>query len=62
MTAVTPRPGLSALLGMPERPAAVPNTWRDRLVAQAAELTRAGGWQAITMAKLADRVAAETEQ
>ena len=57
MTAVTPRPGLSALLGMPERPAGVqPNTWRDRLVAQAAELTRAGGWQAITMAKLADRV------
>jgi AcrR family transcriptional regulator len=59
MTAVTPRPGLSALLGAGETgsaPRVQPSSWRDRLVAQAAELTRAGGWQAITMAKLADRV------
>jgi AcrR family transcriptional regulator len=59
MSAVTPRPGLSALLGTGETgsaPSAPPSSWRERLVAQAAELTRAGGWQAITMAKLADRV------
>ena len=59
MTAVTPRPALSALLGSGE--SAVGSTsksggWRARLVAQAAEITRAGGWQAITMAKLADKV------
>jgi AcrR family transcriptional regulator len=60
MTAVTPRPALSALLGVGEtgggQPKVQPSSWRERLVAQAAELTRAGGWQAITMAKLADRV------
>jgi len=59
MSAVTPRPGLSALLGLDDAgggPSAPVSGWRDRLVAQAAELTRAGGWQAITMAKLADRV------
>jgi AcrR family transcriptional regulator len=60
MTAVTPRPGLSALLGVGEAGSppgpSQPSSWRERLVAQAAELTRAGGWQAITMAKLADRV------
>jgi AcrR family transcriptional regulator len=60
MTAVTPRPGLSALLGVGEAGGppgpSQPSSWRERLVAQAAELTRAGGWQAITMAKLADRV------
>jgi AcrR family transcriptional regulator len=59
MTAVTPRPALSALLGAGETgsaPAHQSGSWRERLIAQAAELTRAGGWQAITMAKLADRV------
>src|SRR5215210_7157460 len=58
MTDVTPRPALSALLGVDE-PGGGPGqtgSWRERLVAQAAELTRSGGWQAITMAKLADRV------
>jgi len=59
MTAVTPRPALSALIGTGEgggSSAAQTGSWRERLIAQAAELTRAGGWQAITMAKLADRV------
>jgi AcrR family transcriptional regulator len=59
MTAVTPRPALSALLGVTETgstPGGQTGSWRDRLIAQAAELTRAGGWQAITMARLADRV------
>lgn len=57
MTAVTPRPALSALLGVGETATgSQPSSWRERLIAQAAELTRAGGWQAITMAKLADRV------
>src|SRR3954452_6720688 len=59
MGAVTPRPALSALLGLDETgsPASGPTgSWRERLIGQAAELTRAGGWQAITMAKLADRV------
>jgi AcrR family transcriptional regulator len=59
MDAVTPRPALSALLGVDEAGGAsgVPQGgWRARLIAQAAELTRSGGWQAITMAKLADRV------
>jgi AcrR family transcriptional regulator len=55
MTAVTPRPALSALLGV-EETSLQQSSWRSRLIAQAAELTRAGGWQAITMAKLADRV------
>src|SRR5690349_4928016 len=58
MTEVTPRPALSTLLGGAGGGAGIdpPSSWRQRLVAQAAELTRAGGWQAITMAKLADRV------
>src|SRR5690349_16552631 len=58
MTEVTPRPGLSALLpGLSGGAAgASGSSWRERLVLEAAELTRAGGWQAITMAKLADRV------
>jgi AcrR family transcriptional regulator len=59
MTAVTPRPALSALLGADETGGGQPvqpSSWRERLVTQAAELTRSGGWQAITMAKLADRV------
>jgi AcrR family transcriptional regulator len=55
MTAVTPRPALSALLGVEEKDVQQ-SSWRSRLIAQAAELTRSGGWQAITMAKLADRV------
>ncbi|MGY2876991.1 AcrR family transcriptional regulator [Marmoricola sp. URHA0025 HA25] len=57
--AVTPRPALSALLGVGEaggQPGSQPGSWRDRLVEQAADLTRSGGWAAITMAKLADRV------
>jgi AcrR family transcriptional regulator len=55
---ITPRPGLSALLpGLAGGAAgASGGSWRERLVLEAAELTRAGGWQAITMAKLADRV------
>lgn len=57
MTAVTPRPALSTLLGADGADGGgQPSSWRQRLVTQAAELTRAGGWQAITMAKLADRV------
>ena len=55
MAAVTPRAALSALLGVSET-GSPPSSWRERLIEQAAELTRAGGWQAITMAKLADRV------
>ena len=54
MTEVTPRPGLTALL--PGYAANSGSTWRERLIIEAAELTRTGGWQAITMAKLADRV------
>lgn len=56
MSAVTPRPALSALLGVDETTGTQTRSWRERLVSQAAELTRSGGWQAITMAKLADRV------
>ena len=56
MSAVTPRPAISALLGVDETAGTQPRSWRERLVSQAAELTRSGGWQAITMAKLADRV------
>src|SRR5690348_6328887 len=58
MTEVTPRPGLSVLLpGFAGGAAgASGGGWRERLVLEAAELTRTGGWQAITMAKLADRV------
>jgi AcrR family transcriptional regulator len=60
---VTPRAGLVALLpglsgGHGAGGAAGPgnSTWRERLIVEAAELTRKGGWQTITMAKLADRV------
>ena len=54
---VTPRPALSALVGAGENSGpGQSRSWRERLVSQAAELTRSGGWQAITMAKLADRV------
>jgi AcrR family transcriptional regulator len=64
MADVTPRPGLIALLpalsgGLGASRAALAgggSTWRERLINEAAELTRAGGWQSITMAKLADRV------
>ena len=58
MTEVTPRPGLTALLpGFAGGAAgASGSAWRERLINEAAELTRAGGWQSITMAKLADRV------
>ena len=55
MAPVTPRPALTALLGV-EETAAASGGWRERLLEEAAELTRAGGWQSITMAKLADRV------
>ncbi|MBO9522790.1 MAG: TetR family transcriptional regulator [Nocardioidaceae bacterium] len=55
MSQVTPRPGLRRLLpGYAEGTGG--STWRERLISTAAELTRSGGWQAITMAKLADRV------
>lgn len=57
---VTPRAGLVALLpglaGTQGAGGSPSSTWRERLIIEAAELTRAGGWQAITMAKLADRV------
>jgi AcrR family transcriptional regulator len=36
-----------------DRPA---GSWRDRLIAEAGELIRQGGWQTLTMGKLADRV------
>lgn len=51
---VTPRPGLTALVpGYSAR--GTGRGWRDRLLVEAAELTRKGGWQTLTMAKLADR-------
>lgn len=53
---VTPRPGLRALLPGYTGGTGSGSTWRERLISTAAELTRTGGWQAITMAKLADRV------
>lgn len=54
---VRPRAGLSALLpGLAAGQGAAGSTWRERLLIEASELTRSGGWQAITMAKLADRV------
>jgi AcrR family transcriptional regulator len=56
MSTVTPRPALSALLGVDDTGNPPQGGWRARLITQAAELTRAGGWQAITMAKLADKV------
>src|SRR5689334_5127394 len=63
MTEVTPRPGLTALLpGFAGGAAgASGGAWRERLINEAAELTRAGGWQSITMAKLADRVGASRQ-
>jgi AcrR family transcriptional regulator len=52
---VTPRAGLTALLpGFTASGSG--SAWRERLLVEASELTRSGGWQAITMAKLADRV------
>lgn len=58
MTEVTPRAGLRALMpGFAGPSGTVSGSgWRERLIYEAAELTRAGGWQSITMAKLADRV------
>lgn len=53
---VTPRPGLAALLPGYTTRATPGGSWRDRLLAEASELTRQGGWQTLTMAKLADRV------
>lgn len=53
---VTPRAGLTALLPGFASGSSAPSTWRERLLVEASELTRAGGWQSITMAKLADRV------
>jgi AcrR family transcriptional regulator len=57
MSDVTPRPGLSRLLpGLSGGEGGTGSTWRERLLVEASELTRAGGWQSITMARLADRV------
>src|SRR4051812_49497585 len=54
---VTPRAGLSALLpGFSGGGTTTSSAWRERLLVEASQLTRSGGWQAITMAKLADRV------
>lgn len=54
---VTPRPGLVALMpGFGSGGGHPGSAWRERLIQEAAELTRSGGWQSITMAKLADRV------
>ncbi|HET9499488.1 MAG TPA: TetR family transcriptional regulator [Marmoricola sp.] len=54
---IAPRAGLVALVpGYADRMAGSPGGWRDRLLAEAAQLTRQGGWQTLTMAKLADRV------
>ena len=54
---VTPRAGLTALLpGLASGTSGSGSTWRERLLVEASELTRSGGWQTITMAKLADRV------
>ncbi|MET3961849.1 AcrR family transcriptional regulator [Marmoricola sp. OAE513] len=57
-TTITPRAGLTTLLpGLAGGASGgTGSTWRERLIVEAAELTKAGGWQAITMAKLADRV------
>jgi AcrR family transcriptional regulator len=55
MTEVTPRAGLTALFPGGAATSGA-STWRERLIIEAAGLTRSGGWQAITMAKLADRV------
>lgn len=57
---VVPRAGLTALLpglasGRAEGSGAG-SSWRERLLVEASELTRSGGWHTITMAKLADRV------
>lgn len=53
---VTPRAGLTALLPGLSGGAGSGSAWRERLLVEASELTRAGGWASITMAKLADRV------
>ena len=54
---VTPRAGLTALLpGLASGKGTAGSSWRERLLVEASELTRSGGWQTITMAKLADRV------
>lgn len=54
---VTPRAGLTALLpGFATGTPGTGSTWRERLLVEASQLTRSGGWQSITMAKLADRV------
>ncbi|RNL61990.1 TetR/AcrR family transcriptional regulator [Nocardioides marmoriginsengisoli] len=56
-TEATPHAGLRSLLpGFAPGSAGSGSTWRARLIAEAADLTRSGGWQTITMAKLADRV------
>lgn len=52
---ITPRPGLTALISTTPPPTAS-SPWRERLIVEAAELTRDGGWASITMARLADRV------
>jgi AcrR family transcriptional regulator len=56
VTEVTPRAGLTALLPGFASGNGTGSGWRERLLVEASELTRSGGWQAITMAKLADRV------
>lgn len=59
---VVPRLGLTALLPAlagkrnGSGSGGASSTWRERLLVEASELTRSGGWQSITMAKLADRV------
>lgn len=53
---VRPRAGIAALLPGLAGGQGGGSAWRERLLVEASELTRDGGWQAITMAKLADRV------
>ncbi len=53
---LTPRAGLTALLTGYDEATAAGSSWRERLIVEASELTRTGGWGSITMAKLADRV------
>ena len=53
---VTPRAGIAALLPGLAGGQGGSSAWRERLLVEASELTRDGGWQSITMAKLADRV------
>ena len=57
LAAMTPAPQSSDLQpGAAAPPTAHAGGWRERLLGEAAELTRSGGWQSITMARLADRV------